>query len=297
MKSYKEVLGVIQSLNLKDYPHKTLKNHLRELGAFGVILTTLHKGKKIIRARINNNGESYDNVSKLSFKPPEFNNTYQRASTPNNTMFYGAVTPEYLQEGENELERITVFSELANSNKFLTDNSSRGELKITFARWDVIEDIHLVSLISHNDFQRGLHIFKQLQNDLSDALDGSKLKEQTLEISDFLAGEYAKADINGDYDYLISAIFSELAIEKYDGVYYPSVRMAGDGVNVAIKPDTVKSNLKFIGASECTIYKNEMNILIGNDKQSRTLENGNLEYMKLTNQPTPDYYRKKIGLE
>jgi len=296
MESHKEVISKIKLLNLKKYPYRDLKLLLRELGAFGVILTTLHKGKKIIRARINDNEETFDNVSKLSFKPKQYNKTYQRASTPFNTMFYGAVTPEYLEEGENELERITIFSELANSNGFLKDSNSKGELKITFARWDVLEDIHLVSVISHKDFQKGYGIIRGLQNEFTKALDKSGLKERSLEISEFLASEFAKGTINTDSDYLISAIFSELACEKFDGVYYPSVRMQGDGINVAIKPNSVKDKMVFVGASECTVYKNKMNVVIGNNSKAKLLDNAELEFIKL-NEFSPEFYKAQVGLK
>lgn len=46
-----------------------------------------------------------------SFKPQQFNNIYQRASTPNRTMFYGSIIPEELDKGDLDNERVVVTTE------------------------------------------------------------------------------------------------------------------------------------------------------------------------------------------
>ena len=52
-----------------------------------------------------------------------------------------------------------------------------------------------------------------------------------------MANEFAKENINEDYDYMISAVFSEMATKnRVDGIIYPSVRVGGKGFNIAITP-------------------------------------------------------------
>jgi len=294
MYEYEKVIQEISSLDLSKYPYNEVKKLLIDLQKFGVILTTLHKGKKIIRARLNNKGETHDNISKLSYKPQKFNTTYQRASTPKNTMFYGSIVPEGIEISENQTERITVFGELAHSDSFLSDNQSIGEKKITFARFDVEEDVHLVSIIHHKKFPRTPKIITELQKEYEEVFRDEELKKRSLAISEFLGDIYAKENINVDYDYMVSGIFSELACERYDGVLYPSVRLAGDGMNVAIKPESM-SKLKFISSSECTIYKNKMQIVIGTDTRSVIGREGHLTY-NLDQNISPEYLRKRVGL-
>lgn len=80
---------------------------MKEFGKFGVVVMTLHEGKSIIRARPNEPNETFKTVSELSYKPAKFNTTFQRASTPNTTMFYGCVVPENIAEGELDNARVT----------------------------------------------------------------------------------------------------------------------------------------------------------------------------------------------
>ncbi|AXT19790.1 hypothetical protein D7030_01365 [Flavobacteriaceae bacterium AU392] len=294
MKDYNDILNNIDQLDLRKYPYDKLKELLRELDKFGVLLTTLHKGKKIIRGRLNNGNEVFDNTSKLSFKPEEFNTTYQRASTPNKSMFYGAIVPEGIGVDERIIERITVFGELAHSDTFLSDNSSVGEKKITFSRWDVLDDINLVSIIHHKKFERTPKLITELQEKYKDILSNDELKSRSLAISEFIGDIFAKETIKDDFDYMVSAVFSELACEKYDGVMYPSVRLAGEGMNVAIKPEALPK-IKFVGSSECTIYKNEMEMIIGTDTRSVLGEDNNLTYY-LDQNVSPDFMRKRVGL-
>ena len=74
---------------------------------------------------------------------------------------------------------------------------------------------------------------------------------------------------------MISAIFTELVTEnKYDGIFYPSVRTGGNGFNIAITPKATEK-LRLIFAGECTIYKHKMNTSIGNNAYIKL--NGNEE--------------------
>jgi len=81
-------------------------------------------------------------------------------------------------------------------------------------------------------------------------------------LSEFFSQEFGKEDIVNDYDYLISAVFSEIITNdfNYDGILYPSVRMGGEyGYNVAIKPEAVDKKLVLDVIGESTYYKNKGN--------------------------------------
>lgn len=91
------------------------------------------------------------------------------------------------------------------------------------------------------------------------------IADKSLKIQTFLAEEFAKKEIRGDFDYMISAIFTEFAIEQgYDGVIYPSVRVDGKGFNIAITPES-SQKLNLYVAGECSVYKYKDNVSIGND--------------------------------
>jgi hypothetical protein len=93
MSDYLDTIKALQSLNLATYPKHEIIRLIRKFGQFGIIQMTLHPGKSIIRARPMNPNEHFRTRAELSYKPALANKTYQRASTPDQTMFYGAVIP------------------------------------------------------------------------------------------------------------------------------------------------------------------------------------------------------------
>ena len=63
-----------------------------------------------------------------------------------------------------------------------------------------------------------------------------------------------------------AALFAERMVEKgLAGVIYPSVRTGGDGFNVAIHPDYVKSSMRLSAVSECTVYKKGKKTIVDNE--------------------------------
>lgn len=69
--------------------------------------------------------------------------------------------------------------------------------------------------------------------------------------------------MGADYNYLLSAIFTEIVVEQgYDGVVYPSVQASGLALNVAIKPEVVDSSLRLDTVGEGRIYKNRKSVYI-----------------------------------
>ena len=259
-----KTLEILSQLDLSKYPYKETKNLIAQLGKFGCILVTLHKGKTLMRARPNFNNERFFSKCQLSYKPQHFNKTYQRASTPYRTMFYASMVPETIQSGELDNTRfIGAFEALP----WLRDKTTKGYQMITYGRWLVTNDINLIAIVQHDDFYKEssytrelVQTFKKFTEDFPD------LKDETLAISDFFANEFAKVETNNDYDYLLSATFSELVVDKgIDGILYPSVRVGGQGFNVAINTEIADTHLDLIIAGECSIYKYFENIIVDNE--------------------------------
>lgn len=293
--THKEILNELKEVNFLTDSRAYIYQRLKRLEKFGVIITTLHKGKIIIRARVSEK-ESFISVSDLSFKPQEFNQTYQRASTPKHTMFYCSIVPEIAGKSEPETARITILFELS---EFVRSTETIGEQGITFSAWEVIDDIELVSLIHHKNFKRPTDLSKKLQEEFEAfTKKHPDLYTATLEISEYLGYEFAKIEIPNHLHYMISALYSEIVCSNFDGILYPSVRLAGEGINVAIKPETASNSLKFLGASECTVYKNKKRVFVGNDNESIHDENGDLQFFQIeANHFTPkNIGRIQVGL-
>jgi hypothetical protein len=300
-KEIKEVLDKLQKLDLSLEPYDEVKTLLFELGNIGIVTTILHSGKKILRGRINEEyNKSYIKISDLSYKPQEKNTSYLRASTPHKTMFYGAIVSEELGKEEPTTSRITILAELSD---FARDPQSVGIQKITFSSWKIVEDIELASLIHHKDYEKLPKLVKKLQSEFEKFINKyPDYKDIIGEINAFLGKQFAKKIEPGkNYDYLISAVFAETITELgFDGVLYPSVKLDGAGINIALNPNVIGTKVKFIGAGECTIYKNKLKKTIGNDTWTPNVEeNRDLEY----EQVAAPYYTsfeeglKQVGLE
>ena len=292
---HRDIIQALQKADLKTIPIELVRENLKLFEQFGVMVTTLHPGKRIIRARLSEK-ESFDNISALSYKPQKYNSTFQRASTPYKTMFYGSIVPEIQAESEPSTARITILFEIS---EFVRDVNSIGELDITFSAWDVIENIDLVSIVHHKKFARPTQLSINLQKQFEELVaKNPDLEIPSLEISDYLANEFAKSTISDHTDYTISATYSEIISEKYDGILYPSVRLAGEGINIALKPETVDAKLQFIDASECHIYKNKLPVFLDNLTNAQIYNGTSLKFLPLK---APyflgeEFSRKQVGL-
>lgn len=296
---YFEAIEELKNLNLSSYPVKEIKSLFKEFGQAGAVITTLPKRKKILRARINKDSEHFNSILALSYKPKKFNTTYQRASTPISTMFYGSIVPEILGRTEPETARITALMEISD---FVRDTGTIGKHKITFSVWEVVEDIHLVSLIHHKKFERQTELTKQLQNEYSKFIKNyPELEKASIDISEFLAEQFAKpVEKENDFDYLLSALYTEFIVKYgYDGVLYPSVKLAGEGINIAVKPELIGTRIKFIHAGECTVYKNGKSVFVGNDTYAKIDKDGNIEFEKAPDGifTSEEFGLKRVGLK
>lgn len=268
----------LKALDLSKYAVDEINSIFKEFGKLGVVVMTLHKDKSIIRARSNEPNETFKAVSELSYKPAEFNRTFQRASTPNTTMFYGCVVPENVAGGEIDTARITAIFE---ASKLYREQIENGEEKITFSRWVVTKDIPLIAIVYHNDFINSSSHTNELHKAYLAFLEDNPIDiiANSNTVTEYLAGEFAKKETSHDYDYLISALFTEVALRKgFAGVYYPSVRAEGKGFNVAIHPDFVNDNMKVIVAGQCTLYKKAKHMILDNDTISDLTE-GQTEFL------------------
>ena len=271
------IINRLEALELSQYPYFEIKELIRELGRVGFIIFTLHPGKTITRARCDGGLKT---VSDLSYKPQQYNKQCQRASTPMRTMFYGCIVPE-----EQNIIDTRFISACESSSLIRGGIGTSGEQTITFGKWEVIKDIDLLVVI-HKDY------FCNADNSLLEELKSAyevflmKYPELANDIditAKYFAKEFSKKNEDeADYNYLISAIFTEVVTTDHalDGVMYPSVQAGGRfGFNVAITPDAVDKKMNLVSAYETQIKKNRENVHIGGkSRKGIILPNLNILY-------------------
>lgn len=277
----KEHIEAFKKLDLKTNPVKEIENIISQIGALPVAITDFDKSKIIHRARPIKKGENLTSADQLSFTPKELNSEYRRASTPEQTMFYGAVIPEIIGEKEINLERIIGACE---TSKFLRDaNSPDGEEIIVFGKWRVKDKISLLSIINPEIEKNKISFFQEMTNNYHLFLESIKEKKESAELfQSFLSSEFAKLVIKGqEYDYLITSKFTEEIIKHCDGVIYPSVQADYNGLCVAIKPETANANLELVEVSECLITKRNNQVTIQNLRYTDKIVNGKFELKEI----------------
>lgn len=240
----KTVVESLRKIDLSKRPEKEIKEELNKISSLPFMITTFNSPKEIERAVPNTEKEPvFNTASRLSYKPQEYNTDFQRASTPNNTMFYGSVIPTDLSKEEICNARIIGAAE---SCDLIRDETKRDDEKlITFGKWRVKEPLELVTIVDPNK-QYKVKYLKELVNAYKDKL--SKIPvDSSNEIQKVLAyfsDEFSKTVNHGEnYNYMISAILTEILVihknNKIDGILYPSVQTDGYGLCVAIRPESM----------------------------------------------------------
>lgn len=149
----------------------------------------------------------------------------------------------------------------------MRDKTRSGDQKISFGRWEVIKGLNLMAIEQKEKFAEAIAYIKDLATAYNKYLESidKEIASRSLAFTSFLAEEFSKSEITGDYDYMISALFSGLTVARgFDGVFYPSTRIGGRGFKIAITPDATKK-LHLRAAGECSVHKLRDYTIIGND--------------------------------
>jgi hypothetical protein len=291
-KEVQNAIDVIKGLDLSKYPYYDIITQVANIGMIGHLGVDLHPGKYIYRARLNENEEHFYSKCQLTYKPQQYNKTCQRASTPNMSMFYGSILPEeFEKEDLDEVRVVPTFEAIP----WLRDKTSKGVKHITYTKWIVTQDIKLIAILQHGNFYDKSSYTRKLMDDYEVSLNQiPNHKDETVAFMTFMASEFAKeVDGSNDYNYLISAAFSEILVKKgYDGVLYPSVRLEGKGFNVALTPQAADIKLQLEVVMECTAYKLFEKTVLDNDLQAILYPNqSHFEFQKVD----PEYHAGELN--
>src|SRR6056297_2397844 len=105
-------LKALKEIDFSQNDTKEIDLLLNQIGALPIMRTEYHKGKVFDRAvRIMSGEADFNTKSRLSYVPPENNKEYQRASTPENTMFYGSVLKDNFTMDDHSYTRLTACCE------------------------------------------------------------------------------------------------------------------------------------------------------------------------------------------
>ena len=191
----------------------------------------------------------------MTYCPIEKCTSMQRATLPNQTMFYGVISDN---QAHQENARAIITSEC--SHLCREGITSIGRETFSLSYWEVMKPLHIVSLINDVTFPevKDNRILNQLREAFTLFHGEIKSTEDEKVISRFISSEFTKV-AKENYEYLVSATIATDIIKDmdFDGIVYPSVQLGGQaGLNIAITPKAVNRKLKFRRTLEQTFYKN-----------------------------------------
>jgi ABC-type antimicrobial peptide transport system permease subunit len=106
-----DVIIELKKLDLSSYPGNQIRSLVSKFGFIASMVVNYNPGKSVIRARPYDEGVRFKLKNDLLYKPQEFNKTYQRASTPYDTMLYAIAVPDEPKLGELDNMRIIGIAE------------------------------------------------------------------------------------------------------------------------------------------------------------------------------------------
>lgn len=264
-----------------------------------IIHLTLECDSFLIRQRLNDNNNSFETESDLTYPPLEFCTKYSRANIPYHPMFYSSIT---VQE-DVPYARMVVLME---TSEFFKDVTTCGIERSTISKWNVIKSLNLLAMPFNDNYQRSNDFIDNIKSLWKQSLffRKNKLAEDSLELIEYMSKEISKQCNDSDsYFKIANFVYYLLYINKstlnFDGIVYPSVPSAGEGVNVVLKPDVADNKLQFESAAICHVAKREKKSFEMIYSYARNKDNnGHLIYVNHTPSPLElDKYNKlAIGL-
>lgn len=243
-----EVIAKLRSLDLSRYPLNEIIGLIHCFESIKIIRLTISPGAMITRIR---KGWGYIERSELSYPPANLCKACQRATLPNQTMFYGTISDSETPTIDNRAIGLSECSSLARKGE-----ASKGIEQFTVSTWYLTKSIQVVAIVDDVAFN---NVKGNKMLDLAKSkFEEYKLQPDFEEYARFVANEFSKL-VDFDYDYLISAAISDAYINdtKLDGIAYPSVRLGGQaGMNIALKPEVADDVLMLEKTAEMTYYKN-----------------------------------------
>lgn len=226
----------LNSIDAYESINKIIKEDLVQIAIPSKIF---EPGLRLHRCCNNIDDEVFQTIERLSFRQDVKNiKEFGRANEPNQSIFYCADV------------RPTAISET--SKAFRGENyKDIDEISITSSHWESIKELKLTLIIGNKNAQEKNELINHFKIDIEDftkeIFQNDSVK--VFEILNFISDEFACNTMGNTNYYKISCAFAQLAFESSDGIVYPSLQRQFEGLNFAIKPDSVKEKLRFINAT------------------------------------------------
>lgn len=251
MQNDREIIKKLESIDLNDVNIEYIRALLFQLKSVQSIKSELSPENIIIRCR---RGRNYTSRKDMSYKPLCLCQSYQRATLPNQTAFYGVLSDD-VDHWENA--RAIGISECS----ALSDVES-GREYMSVSLWKIKEPITTYCIVSSNSYLdvdvSGNRLLGDLRNFYTNKFPDN---EDASSASDFIVREFSKLVPEGhDCEYKISATWADMILNTvgFEAIAYPSVQLGGQaGLNFALRPEVADSKLILDKIISFCLYKSK----------------------------------------
>ena len=240
-----------------------------------VIPLQILKGQSIIRVRINNTSNYFDDIGELSY-PPSDKSKLMRASLPGHPMFYGSIYSK-TPNPDGASPRITTLFETSDK---LRDPDFSGHQIVTFSKWRLNDTIRVFALPISNNYREFTYDAINIQN-YWNTLFKPNIEIDKGTFSEYMGDLMAEKGTNSIYE--VTANFIHFVLENdevgYQGIVYPTQQLYGDGLNIALTPTTVDENCQFEHASTCLLIKDKKDATLLGIADAKWDTNGHIRWI------------------
>ena len=261
-----ELQIIIDEINNADLNSVTFNKLVSKLKSFQFIpfpTAKLNVGYHIERARINKPNEIFTSEKELSYRTDYENiKSYGRANIPHDSLFYGAIESDVIKHPRliNLLETSQIFRNLDKQKVDYAD------FVMTVGKWRIKKELEIVEVVfDEKSIKNSEDVRKSYEYHLEKLRkDMPENTEQFELILKFFSNQFSKKEINNHTDYMVSAAYTNLAINfrGFPGLKYPSVKTDYQGHNVVLTPMAVDNFLELEIAAMYRITKNKDKSLI-----------------------------------
>lgn len=238
-----ELLAALSNITEKDDPRRIKDLILSTQAQLIIPILILGKGTRIFRASSVTDINDITSYQRLSYKPASLNHSYQRASTPSNTMFYGIISTDYQSAVAGCLGEIC--------DCLRQKDAPHKHYSIIISEWELKNDVALVQMLDIEGKNKSVAFANA--NTLNNILDQLPKTNRMANKAflQFIANEFKKI-CQKESDYWISATYTEFLTQtlNYDGIIYESVQAIDPALQevkcVAFTPQFTDNNLTFL---------------------------------------------------
>lgn len=265
------IVDELRNIDLtKDDATEQVKRALDNINVVVLPILNIPAGSRIYRATNLKEGEVVISEKRLSYKPAETNNYYQRASVPNGTAFYATYDPSINENGV--VSSIYEVCPLIR-NKFVPNQTAT----VVVSEWQVIKDVSLFALAATDGSSQSAYL-NRIGSDFIPFLRKEGLPDEDIsclnEFQKYMTGRFTlKVDESNSYEYIISALFAEKIKKEcretkgIDGLIWHSNLAVDskldDTLALALFPESVSDKLHFTRCFKCLVTSSMSDISVG----------------------------------